>query len=115
MKFPDPEQCEELSPRQLDEIRSEGGEFDLIDCREQDEWDFCRLENARHFALSEFAVHAASLLAMKDKPTVIYCHHGMRSLHATRWLRQHGRQNVFSLAGGIQRWSDEIDPQVPTY
>jgi adenylyltransferase/sulfurtransferase len=52
---------------------------------------------------------------MKDKPMVIYCHHGMRSLHATRWLRQHGRQNVFSLAGGIQRWSDEIDPQVPTY
>lgn len=115
MKFPDPEQSEELSPRQVHEIISKGCDFDLIDCREQDEWDFCRLDNARHFALSDFALNAATLLALIDKPMVIYCHHGMRSLHATRWLRQQGRQNVFSLSGGIQRWSDEIDLQMPTY
>ena len=115
MKFPDPEQCEELSPRQVNEIIGEGGDFDLIDCREQDEWDFCRLDNARHVALSAFALNVSSLLALDAKPMVIYCHHGMRSLHATRWLRQQGRSNVFSLSGGIQRWSEEIDPQVPMY
>ncbi|TAE89605.1 MAG: rhodanese, partial [Verrucomicrobia bacterium] len=44
-----------------------------------------------------------------------YCHHGVRSLHATHWLRQQGMHSVFSLEGGIHRWALEIDSSVPLY
>jgi rhodanese-related sulfurtransferase len=39
----------------------------------------------------------------------------MRSMHATLFLRQHGKQESWSLAGGIDLWSRQIDPQVPRY
>ncbi len=46
---------------------------------------------------------------------VCYCHHGMRSLDAAVWLRQQGVERAKSMAGGIERWSVEIDPNVPRY
>lgn len=88
-------------------------EFSLIDCREQDEWDLCRIEGARLVPLSEFGVLAPAQLSL-DVPVVIYCHHGMRSLRATQWLRAKGFQ-AWSMAGGIDAWSEEIDTQVPRY
>ena len=48
-------------------------------------------------------------------PVVCYCHHGMRSLDVAVWLRGQGVENVRSLAGGIDRWSLEVDSQVPRY
>jgi rhodanese-related sulfurtransferase len=48
-------------------------------------------------------------------PVVVYCHHGMRSLDVTVWLRAQGVENVRSLAGGIDRWSLEMDQKVPRY
>jgi rhodanese-related sulfurtransferase len=46
---------------------------------------------------------------------VVYCHHGIRSLSGANLLERHGLTNVVSLAGGIDAWSLEIDPQVPRY
>jgi len=46
---------------------------------------------------------------------ICYCHHGMRSLDAAAWLRFQGITKAKSLAGGIERWSVEIDPKVPRY
>ena len=44
-----------------------------------------------------------------------YCHHGIRSLHAVRWLRAHGFPRAQSLAGGIDAWTDRVDPALPRY
>ena len=58
----------------------------------------------------------ANLQALdSEEPVVCYCHHGMRSLDVTVWLRSQGVENVRSLAGGIDRWSLEIDQAVPRY
>jgi rhodanese-related sulfurtransferase len=46
---------------------------------------------------------------------VCYCHHGVRSFDVAVWLRAQGVERARSLAGGIERWSLEIDPQVPRY
>jgi rhodanese-related sulfurtransferase len=43
------------------------------------------------------------------------CHHGVRSLQAAQWLRERGIENCFSVAGGIDRWSREIDSKIPRY
>jgi adenylyltransferase/sulfurtransferase len=46
---------------------------------------------------------------------VFFCHHGMRSLDAAAWLRSQGVDGARSMSGGIDRWSAEIDPNVPRY
>jgi rhodanese-related sulfurtransferase len=51
----------------------------------------------------------------RGRSLVVYCHHGVRSLAAARWLAQRGLSNVFNLKGGIDAWSLEIDPAMPRY
>jgi rhodanese-related sulfurtransferase len=50
-----------------------------------------------------------------DQDVICYCHHGQRSLDVAAWLRAQGVEQAQSLAGGIDRWSLEIDPAVPRY
>jgi len=45
----------------------------------------------------------------------VFCHHGVRSLSVVDWLRRQGVENCQSMAGGIDRWSLEIDPAVRRY
>jgi len=45
----------------------------------------------------------------------VLCHHGMRSLSVTNWLRQQGFERAQSVAGGIQAWSETVDAKVPRY
>ena len=46
---------------------------------------------------------------------VTYCHHGVRSLGAAAFLEARGLGQVASLVGGIDAWSQRIDPSVPRY
>ncbi len=50
-----------------------------------------------------------------DRPVIVVCHHGARSLNVTMWLRQQGFEQAQSLAGGIDQWSRSIDPGLPLY
>jgi adenylyltransferase/sulfurtransferase len=109
----------EISPAAFAILRhdSDAPEFRLIDCREEDEFHLCRIEGAELIPLSRFGEEAHRKILQSDdpRPLVVYCHHGMRSMHATVFLRQHGKQETWSLAGGIDLWSRQIDPQVPRY
>ncbi|MCB1061778.1 MAG: rhodanese [Verrucomicrobiae bacterium] len=92
--------------------------FRLVDCREEDEHAYCRIEQAELIPLSRFAEMAsARLLPPTDEslPIIVYCHHGMRSMSATQFLRQKGLRQVWSMRGGIDAWSHEIDPKVRRY
>jgi rhodanese-related sulfurtransferase len=46
---------------------------------------------------------------------VVYCHVGARSAQAAVWLKASGWSRVRSLAGGIDAWSEQVDPEVPRY
>ncbi|HRQ90184.1 MAG TPA: rhodanese-like domain-containing protein [Bacteroidia bacterium] len=109
----------EIAPPTLAVLRADADapEIRLIDCREEDEHRLCRIEGAELIPLSRFAELApAALLGSGDeRPVVVYCHHGMRSMHATLFLRQRGRKQVWSLAGGIDLWSQLVDAEVPRY
>jgi rhodanese-related sulfurtransferase len=88
----------------------------LIDCREEDEFALCRIPGAELMPLSRFPEEARNrLLSDQTLPVIVYCHHGMRSLQATNFLRQLGHARVWSMRGGINAWSLEIDPKVPQY
>jgi rhodanese-related sulfurtransferase len=87
----------------------------LIDCREEDEHAYCRIPGAQLLPLAAINSRIAGVLGSKETPAIIYCHHGMRSMRAVTYLRDHGFSHVFSMRGGIDAWSSEIDPTVPAY
>lgn len=87
----------------------------LIDCREEDEWQLCRIEGAELVPLSQFGELAGQRFTDPEEHLIIYCHHGRRSERAALWLRQQGLGRAQSMRGGIELWSDRIDSSVPRY
>jgi rhodanese-related sulfurtransferase len=87
----------------------------LIDVREQEEFETCQLNGAVLLPLSSFVQDFPVALPDPAQKILLYCHHGMRSLRAAEYLSQRGYTDVKSIAGGIDRWSVEIDPEVPRY
>jgi sulfur-carrier protein adenylyltransferase/sulfurtransferase len=102
-----------ITPRELDEKRRRGDDLDLVDVREPHEWDIGRIEGARLAPLSSFAEALRTIDSARD--VVVYCKSGVRSAKAVRQLQAAGFKRVWNLAGGILRWSDEVDPSVPRY
>lgn len=90
----------------------------LIDCRRPDEWNLCRINGAVLMPLSDLPNLREQIedhLGRANRDIVIHCHHGRRSLQAAAILRQMGFDRAFSMAGGIDLWSLDIDPSVPRY
>jgi adenylyltransferase/sulfurtransferase len=97
-------------------VRLEGGsELLLLDVRDPDEFERARIGAARLIPLPELESRVDEIATWKDRPVVVYCHHGPRSLQACRALREAGFEHVESLTGGIEAWSLTVDPSVPRY
>jgi adenylyltransferase/sulfurtransferase len=103
----------EIAPRELAEQMRAGADVDLIDVREPGEWAIARLPGARLVPLGQLAASLATLDSARD--IVVMCRSGQRSANAARQLQAAGFRKVKNLAGGILRWSDEVDPTVPKY
>jgi len=104
----------EISAQELDERRKRGEAIRLIDCREPWENELVHLEPSTLISMNGTPGRIEELRAMEG-PIVVYCHHGVRSMHVVQWLRAQGLDNVVSLAGGIHAWSLEVDPDLPRY
>lgn len=102
--------CRHVKSR-LDEKQS----FLFLDCREQDEYDTAHIPSTTLIPMSELAQRVGELEPYRDSPIIVHCHHGGRSLRVTNWLRQQGFSNVSNMAGGIDEWSQQIDPSIPRY
>jgi rhodanese-related sulfurtransferase len=87
----------------------------LLDCRERDEYELVRIAAATLVPMSELPQRVGELDALRTAEVVVYCHHGVRSRRVANWLRSQGFARVQSLAGGIDRWSQEIDSALPRY
>ena len=87
----------------------------LLDCREPAEHNLTRIATARLLPMSELAQRVSELDELRDAELVVVCHHGVRSRQVAAWLRQRGFAKAVSLAGGIDRWSLQIDPSLPRY
>lgn len=84
----------------------------ILDVREPWEFDLAHLPGARLIPLGELVDRAAEL--DPSRPLAAYCHHGMRSLQALRFLKGLGFSDLAHLAGGIDAYS-RMDPSVPRY
>lgn len=102
--------CLELKAR-LDE----GAEVLLIDCREPDEHEMVRIEEAVLIPMSELLERFPEIAGRLDDEVVVHCHHGVRSLQVTAWLQQQGFSNVRSLRGGIDSWAVQVNPSLKRY
>jgi rhodanese-related sulfurtransferase len=88
----------------------------LIDVREPWEYATAHIADSRLVPMSYVAAELQKLEGLSDEgELLVICHHGVRSLQVAAWLRERGIDNAFSIAGGIDRWSQEIDPEIPRY
>lgn len=109
-----PEISLEIAPLEVKALLDSGSPVRLLDCREQGEYDLCRIEGARLLPMNSIPMHLQEL--DDDGPTlIVYCHHGVRSLSVVNWLRRNGVENCQSMSGGIDLWSRQVDPSVPRY
>ncbi len=105
----------EISVQDAKSLLDSGASVRLVDCREADEYAICKIERSELIPLSVFRTEAPAKLQDKTQTILTYCHHGMRSMRAAEFLAALGYKDVFSLHGGIEAWSLEIDPSVPRY
>ncbi len=103
----------EITPRQVKDRLDRGEKLLLIDVREPHEHARCRIAGAVLIPMGTIPANLQKLDT--DEDVICFCHHGMRSLDVANWLRQQGVKSAKSMAGGIDRWSTEIDPTVPRY
>jgi rhodanese-related sulfurtransferase len=92
-----------------------GDDFLLLDCREADEHAAASIPQAVLIPMSEIADRLRELEPHRQQQIIVLCHVGGRSLRVARWLREQGFSQAQSMAGGIDEWSQEIDPTVPRY
>ena len=103
----------EMSPHELKRRMDAGEPFELIDVREPYEYEIARINGAKLIPLGEITERLDELSG--EQPIVVHCHSGKRSAQAVELLQQHGFTKVYNLEGGIDAWSDQIDPNVPKY
>ena len=105
----------EITPEALKSLL-ESGDSDVIvlDVREPWEIETASLAGSTNIPMNDIPTRFNVELDL-EKHIIVVCHHGVRSMTVTAWLRQQGLERVQSLRGGIDRWSREIDPKVPLY
>jgi rhodanese-related sulfurtransferase len=104
---------ETVTPAELAARLKSGEQISLIDVREADEHAIAHIEGADLLPLSRFAEWAGML--SPDEEIVVLCHHGIRSAQVCAYLAGQGFTKLHNLAGGIDRWSQEVDASVPRY
>ncbi len=106
----------EISPQEVHRRLASGEKVTLLDVREPSEFQLARIPGAELIPMRSVPAELSRLDAMADDtPLIVFCHHGVRSLNVVQWLREQGVAACQSMAGGIDRWSLEIDPAVPRY
>jgi rhodanese-related sulfurtransferase len=106
----------EITPRDVQREWAAGTPLAVIDVREPEEFALARIEGSQLVPMGSIPAQLQRLEGLADEQRLmVICHHGVRSLQVVSWLRARGVENCFSVAGGIDRWSVEVDPAVPRY
>jgi rhodanese-related sulfurtransferase len=105
----------QMHPETLAKKLKAGEPVYLLDVREPWEHAHCRLPDSVLIPLGELIEHVADVDPPPGSTVVVYCHHGIRSLSGAAILEANGFPEAYSLAGGIEGWSQLVDPTVPRY
>ncbi len=106
----------EVTPQAAKESLTATKKATLIDVREPLECALAQIQGAKLIPMASIPAELQTLEGLSDSgDLLILCHHGVRSMQVTMWLRARGIENCYSVAGGIDRWSCEVDQSVPRY
>ena len=105
----------EIDCQSVQQKLTAGEDFLLLDCREVDEHQHVNIPQATLLPMSEIQTRVDALAPHRESEIIVFCHHGMRSLQVAQWLKNQGYENTRSMAGGIDRWSVEIDDSLVRY
>ena len=103
----------EITPREVKSMLERGDKFLFVDVREKWEFETSWIDGAVLVPMREIPSNLAKFEEADN--IILFCHHGIRSLDAAAWLRSQDIAGAKSMAGGIDRWSAEIDPKIPRY
>ncbi len=104
----------EIGGAQVKGMLKRGEKFTLLDVREPWEIEKAHIDGSRNIPMGDVPGRAHQELD-PDEHIVVVCHHGVRSLSVTNWLRQQGFEKVQSMRGGIDGWARTVDTKVPLY
>lgn len=104
----------EISVEDVKTKMDDGHAFTLLDVREPWEFETARITGAKLMPMGDVPSRAHQELDPDDH-IVVMCHHGVRSMNVTVWLRQQGFEKTQSMRGGIDAWSRRVDEKVPVY
>lgn len=105
----------EINVHETKALIDSGAPMILLDCRERQEHSHCHIEGATLIPMGEVVERASELEPFREQRIVVYCHHGGRSMSVVNWLRNQGFDTAQNMTGGIDIWSQEVDPEVPRY
>jgi rhodanese-related sulfurtransferase len=105
----------QITVHELRERLAAGEPVFLLDVREPEEHSYAAMPGSKLIPLGDLPGRVQEIDPPAGTLTVVYCHHGIRSLTGAHLLQRAGLESVASLAGGIDAWSRLIDPAVPRY
>jgi rhodanese-related sulfurtransferase len=103
----------QIEPETLAAWRAEAIAHTLIDVREPWETELCRIDGSLDLPMGEIQESLDRI--PNDRPVVVLCHHGMRSMQVVGWLRGQGLGNATNLRGGIELWAARVEPGMRRY
>lgn len=104
---------EEIAPAELAALLERDPDVQLVDVRETWEAELVVLPGAMILPLGRLPELTEAI--DPDRPIIVYCHHGIRSAQGAGYLMHAGFEDVRHLAGGIDAWADEVDPEMRRY
>ncbi len=103
----------EISVKELKSKMDKKEKFVLVDVREPNEYEICKIPGSKLIPLGKLPERVSELDSADE--IIVQCHFGGRSAKGVDLLQKIGFKKVKNLAGGIDAWSQEIDPTVPKY
>jgi adenylyltransferase/sulfurtransferase len=102
-----------ITAEKLAEILQSDTKINILDVREYFEWDICHIKGASNIPMNliDECINEVS----KDIPTVVVCHHGVRSMNVIHYLEVKGYDKLINLEGGIHAWATQVDTEMATY
>lgn len=102
-----------ITAKELSKILSENVQINILDVREYFEWDICHIDGAVNIPMN--LIDECIDEISKTTPTIVVCHHGVRSQNVIQYLEIKGYNNLINLKGGIHAWAIEVDKNMSTY
>ena len=102
-----------ITAEELAEILQSTTKINILDVREYFEWDICHIEGASNIPMN--LIDECIDEVSKEIPTVVVCHHGVRSMNVIHYLEVKGYDKLINLEGGIHAWATHVDTDMATY